>query len=329
MGCGKSTTVVKDGNKKTVPQGSSNFVSVPSTYHKGEQPGSAKPSTAQNSHDLGRPKESPKPSPKQLLDIKPKPELPVNKPESRTSQDLPPVRNPKAASQLISAQAKVKPGMSTTQQMPEPEAEIKVQAEQSPEEAKLQTHKNAGKPELSAFSHPTVNAEARKAPEPEKQSSGAMAYQRRPAEAIEPEKKLPEPILVSKKPPNSLLEDKSPEPVPEKSPENTLPTVFFAGKEPLASSGPQAEERKLSNSPPPAREEDKLAALVHTDLQSLYSHAIFAVDEEEIREQSVERLVREVLQGLYERVLATRNQRDEDPVAADYLQGLYSRVLAE
>ena len=316
MGCGKSTTVVKDGSKKTVPQGSSNFVSVPSTYHKGEQPASAKPSTAQNSHDLGKPKESPKPSPKQPLDIKPKPELPVSKPESKTSQDLPPVRNPKAASQLVSAQTKVK---ATTQQLPEPEAEIKVQAEQLPAATILQTHQNPGKPELSAFSHPTVRAEARKAGEPEKQSSGVMTHQRRPG--VEPEKKPPEPILVSKRPPDYLLKDKSLEPVPEKSPENTHPAVFFSGKEP--------EESKLSSSPQPARQEDKLAALVHTDLQSLYSHAISAVDEEENRDRSVERLVREVLQGLYERVLATRSQRDEDPVAADYLQGLYSRVLAE
>jgi len=329
-GCGKNTTVVMDGSKQRAQQGSSNFVSVPSINSKAKQTGSAKPSTAQSSQDPEL--VHTKPSPKQLLDIKPKPELPVTKPESKTSGELPPVRNPKAAPQLTSASTQ--PKSDPTPFLPEPEAEHKIHPAKSPVEPNLQAQKSLGKIEPP---QPVAKAEARKEPEPVPARQPVAAPRKSP-EAIVPEKKLPEPIVPPRKHPDLLEEQKSPDSVTEKSPEHPVPPALPANKgapKPVPpvplKAAPRTEENKFPpHSPQPAHDEDTLAALVHTDLQSLYSHVLSAADESQeasSRGQAVQVLVKEELQRLYDRVLSSK--REEEPVAKDYLQGLYSRVLAD
>lgn len=348
-GCGKSPNVVIDGSKKSAHQGNSDFVSVPSTQSKGKQSAESKPSTVQNSHDLEQlpkamSKEQSKPVPKPLPALKPKPELPAVKPEPKAIGELPPVKHSKATPLLMSASTQPKTDTSTSPQVPEPETEVRQHLGKSTAEPKLQTQKSLGRTELPGMSQvpgSIVKPEVRKEPEsvPDKKPSGSQIS----------EKKHSEPKIAESKQQESHR--KSPEPVPEKSPENSsilsneLATPKLVPTMPNKASARSEEDKfptqSSSQRPQPPHEVDILTDLVHTDLQALYNHVISSVDDQAeggggssyrnpqvSREEAVRVLVREELQGLYERILRLRSEED-DPMAKNYLQGLYSRVLAD
>ena len=334
-GCGKNANVVMDG-KKSAPQGNSDFVSVPSTQSKSKQSAGSKPSTLQNSHDQDQfPKATSKEPPKPLPTLKPKPELPVVKPESKAAGELPPVKHTKATPQLMSASTQPKTDPSPP--VPEPEAETRQQFGKPTVELKQQTQKSVGKTELPAVPDSISKPEVRKAPE--------SLPDKKPSEPQIPEKKHSEPKIAPPKLPDPKR--RSPEPVPEKSPENSsiLSNELATPKLVPFQASARSEEDKFPTQsspqrPQPSHEEAVLTDLVHTDLQALYTHVISSVDDQAegggssrrkaqmSRGEAVAVLVREELQGLYERVLRLRSG-GEDPMAKDYLQGLYSRVLAE
>lgn len=339
-GCGKNTNVVMDGTKKSDHHGSSDFVSVPSTQSKPKQSTGSKPSTVQNSHvqeelPKAKPKESPKPVSKPLPAVKPKPELPVNRPESKAPVELPPVRNPKATPQLISSSTQPKTDTSTSPQVLELEAETRHHPGKPLADPKLQTQKSLGKTEIPVLPRPSDSVpkpEVKKVPEP---ISG-----KKPSEPAFSEKKEPEPLVAPHKPPPPVAE-----PIPAAS---TDPPALISSTTPAVQNKKSArsEEDKFPTQssphhPQPSQEDDTLTAMVHTDLQNLYSHIISEEDKAEkegnqasragemSREEAVKMLVREDLQEVYERVLRLKSGGEEEPMAKDYLQGLYSRVLVD
>lgn len=333
-GCGKNTNVVMDGSKKSDHHGNSDFVSVPSTQSKPKQSSGSKPSTVQNSHvqeelPKAKPKESPKPVSKPLPAVKPKPELPVNRPEAKTTGELPPVRNPKATPQLVSSSTQPKTDTSTSPQVLEQEAETRNHGKSSAE-PKLQTQKSLGKPEIAVLPRPSDSVT-----KPEVSKAPAPISGKKPSEPIFSEKKEAEP---PHKPSPPIAEPTvSPHPPALISPTN--PAVH-------TKTSARSEEDKFPTQSSPHRpqasqEEDTLTVLVHTDLQNLYSHILSEEDKAEkegnqaynagemSREEAVKVLVREDLQGVYDRVLRVKSSREEEPMARDYLQGLYSRVLVD